>query len=120
MQSRISKTFTTCYQRRLPRRIINKYPAKTLVRIRKEQHIEFRSRTPEPFIGDPDSIPEVIASNPIISVGIAPNPRARPELNADLYGTISTPGVVEGIVNIIQNEDEFDASSQEYCSNGPL
>ena len=39
---------------------------------------------------------------------IAPNPRVRPELNADLYGTVSTPGIVEGVVSLIETEDDFD------------
>ena len=38
---------------------------------------------------------------------VAPLPRVRPELGADLYGTTSTPGIVEAEVNVIVNEDEF-------------
>ena len=89
-------------------RIINKYPAKKMVKERKKQHIAFRAEEPEPFIGDPSQIPEVIGNNPILRTAIAPNPRVRPELKADLYGTVSTPGVVEGVVNLIMSEDDFD------------
>jgi pyruvate,water dikinase len=89
-------------------RIFSRYSAKKLVAERKKQHALFRSAEPEPFIGDPSALPEVIGSNPLLRSTIAPNPRVRPELGADLYGTVSTPGVVEGVVNVIMTEEDFD------------
>jgi pyruvate,water dikinase len=89
-------------------RIFSKYSAKKLVDTRKKQHIEFRKADPEPFIGDPSVLGEVLSGNPLLRSTIAPNPRVRPELKADLYGTVSIPGVVDGVVNLIKSEDDFD------------
>ncbi len=89
-------------------RIFSKYSAQKLVETRKKQHVEFRKTEPEPFIGDPDKLGEVIANSPIMRGTLAPFPRIRPELEADVYGTVSAPGVVEGVVNVIMSEDEFD------------
>jgi phosphohistidine swiveling domain-containing protein len=89
-------------------RMFSKYSAKKLVEERKKQHLKFRREEPEPFIGNPSKLGEVLGSNPLLRSTIAPNPRVRPELKADLYGTVSTPGVVEGVVNLIESEDDFD------------
>ncbi|MDP7078180.1 MAG: PEP-utilizing enzyme, partial [Desulfobacterales bacterium] len=67
-----------------------------------------RSAEPELFIGDPSQSGDVLGSNPLLRSTIAKNHRVRPELQADLYGTVSTPGVVEGVVNLIECEDDFD------------
>jgi phosphoenolpyruvate synthase/pyruvate phosphate dikinase len=50
----------------------------------------------------------VIGVDPLLRSSVAPNPRVRPELGADLYGTVSTPGVVEGVINLLMSEDEMD------------
>ena len=89
-------------------RIMAKYSAKKLVAARKKEHAEFRKLEPEPFIGAPEKFGEVIANSPLLRGTIAPFPRVRPELKADLYGTVSTPGVVEGVANIIMTENDFD------------
>jgi len=89
-------------------RILGRFPAQTLVEIRKKQHAEFRKADPELFIGDTTKLGEVIASSPMLRSTQQPYPRARPELNADLYGTVSTPGVVEGVVNVLLSEEDFD------------
>ncbi len=89
-------------------RIISKYSAKKLVAARKKEHAEFRRSEPEPFIGDPEKIAEMIWASPLARSTIAPIPRVRPELNADLYGTVSAPGIIEGIVNVITSEEDFD------------
>ncbi len=89
-------------------RIMAKYSAKKLVAARKKEHAEFRKLEPEPFIGPPEKFGDVIANSPLIRGTIAPFPRIRPELEADIYGTVSTPGVVEGVVNVIMTEEEFD------------
>jgi phosphohistidine swiveling domain-containing protein len=88
-------------------RIFSCYSAKKIVAERKKQHKAFRSAEPEPFIGDPSTLPEVIGVDPLLRSSVAPNPRVRPELGADLYGTVSTPGVVEGSVNLLMSEDEM-------------
>ncbi len=89
-------------------RIFAKYGAHKLVATRKRQHVEFRKAEPEPFVGDPTKVPGVIMGDPLLRTTVVPIPRVRPELNADLYGTVSTPGVVEGVVNLIMTEEEFD------------
>lgn len=89
-------------------RILGRFPAQKLVAIRKKQHAEFRRADPEHFIGDPTKLGEVVASSPMLRSTQQPLPRVRPELKADLYGTVSTPGVAEGVVNVILSEDDFD------------
>ncbi len=88
-------------------RMISKYSAKKMVEARKVQHEELRKVEPEPFVGDPTKMGEVIANSPMLRTTVAPFPRIRPELKADLYGTVSTPGVVEGVVNVITSENDF-------------
>jgi phosphohistidine swiveling domain-containing protein len=88
-------------------RITSQFNAKKLVETRKKQHEGFRAAEMKPFIGDPTKIPEVIANSPMLAATVAPFPRVRPELKADLYGTVSTPGVFEGVVNVIMSEEDF-------------
>ncbi len=88
-------------------RIIAKYSAKKLVEERKKQHAEFRKAQPDDFIGDVTKVVEMIVNSPMARTTIVAPPRVRPELNADLYGAVSTPGVAEGIVSIILTEEDF-------------
>ncbi len=89
-------------------RILGRFPAHDLVAKRKEEHKRFRRAEPELFIGDITKLGEVIASSPMLRSTQQPHPRVRPELNADLYGTVSTPGVVEGVVKLLRSEEDFD------------
>ncbi len=89
-------------------RMIAQFDAHKEVEIRKRQHEEFRKAEPAPFIGDPSAIPAVIGSDPLLRSTAIPIPRVRPELKADLYGTVSAPGVVEGTARVILSEAEFD------------
>jgi phosphohistidine swiveling domain-containing protein len=89
-------------------RILGRYPAHELVAIRKRQHAEFRVAEPEPYIGDPTAIPWALASSPMLRATVASLPRVRPELGADLYATVSTPGVVEGEVCVLRDAGDFD------------
>ena len=89
-------------------RILGRYPAHDLVAKRKEEHVRFRRAEPDLFIGDITKLGEVIASSPMLRSTQQPHPRVRPELKADLYGTVSTPGVVEGVVKVLVSEADFD------------
>ena len=89
-------------------RILGRFSGKELVAVRKKQHAQFRKAEPELFIGDITKLGEVIASSPMLRSTQQPHPRVRPELGADLYGTVSTPGVVEGEVKVLLSEEDFD------------
>ncbi len=89
-------------------RILGRYPAHELVAIRKKQHAEFRAAEPEMFIGDPTAIPWALASSPMLRATVASLPRVRPELGADLYATVSTPGVAEGEVCVLRDATDFE------------
>ena len=89
-------------------RILGRYPAHELVTIRKKQHAEFRAAEPDPYIGDPTAIPWALASSPMLRATVASFPRVRPELGADLYATVSTPGVAEGEVCVLRDATDFD------------
>jgi len=89
-------------------RILGRFPAQQLVAKRKEEHARFRRAEPDLFIGDITKLGEVIASSPMLRSTQQPHPRVRPELNADLYGTVSTPGVAEGVVKVLRTEEDFD------------
>jgi pyruvate,water dikinase len=90
-------------------RILGRYSAQELVSIRRKQHAEFRAKEPpEPYIGDPSAIPWALACSPVLRATAVSFPRIRPELNADVYATVSTPGVVEGVVCVLHGVDEFD------------
>jgi pyruvate,water dikinase len=89
-------------------RILGRYPAHELVAIRKRQHAEFRAAEPEMFIGDPTAIPWALASSPMLRATVASFPRVRPELGADLYATVSTPGVAEGEVCVLRDATDFE------------
>ena len=89
-------------------RILGRFPAQDLVAKRKVEHARFRREEPDLFIGDITKLGEVIASSPMLRSTQQPHPRVRPELNADLYGTVSTPGQVEGVVKVLRSEEDFD------------
>jgi phosphohistidine swiveling domain-containing protein len=88
-------------------RIINRFDARKTVKIRKEQHEEFRKVEPPLFIGDPNEIQALMGSDPVIRTAVAPIPWVRPELKADLYGTIAAPGVAEGVARVIMDEKDM-------------
>ena len=88
-------------------RILGRFPAQALVAQRKAEHARFRREEPELFIGDITKLGEVIASSPMLRSTQQPHPRVRPELKADLYGTVSTPGQAEGVVKVLRSEEDF-------------
>ncbi len=74
--------------------------------IRKQQWQEFLKQEPPPFIGDPSVLGPQAAVNAPLRI-LAPHPMVKPELKADLYGTGSSAGVVEGTARVIMSEAEF-------------
>lgn len=82
-----------------------------MIRERKKQYEDFVKiipPTPELpyFIGDPGKLPQLLG-DPIMQV-VSPMPLVRPELKADLYGSSSSLGVVEGTARVIFNERQID------------
>jgi len=90
-------------------RILGRYSAQALVATRKKQHTEFRAHEPpEQYIGDPEAIPWALACSPVLRATALSYPRVKPELKADVYATVSTPGVVEGVVCVLRGVEDFD------------
>ncbi len=85
------------------------YEVRKLVQIRKEQFQEFgkdieRPTQKELFLGDWGYMSEMVGKDPVLRV-IVPVPVVKPELKADLYGTASSPGDVEGIARVIMGPE---------------
>jgi len=70
---------------------------------RKEEWRRNIARRPEMFAGNPELIPDMCRKSAVLLV-TAPSPLVKPELKADLYGTASAPGVVEGIARVIMEQ----------------
>ncbi|RLB04645.1 MAG: hypothetical protein DRG83_04405 [Deltaproteobacteria bacterium] len=81
---------------------------KDLVRARKEIVKEWKKPTEEFVIGDISKLSEMVTRDPVMRWSVVPVPVVQEELRADLYGTCSAPGVVEGEVCVIPSEKEFD------------
>lgn len=77
------------------------------VESRKKEWASYFEIEPKPSYGDFSKFPEVARKDPIMRVIVAP-PRVKPELNADLYGATTSPGVVEGIARVILRERDLD------------
>jgi len=88
----------------IPMGMVNLRP---YVEPRKKVWEESLSVKPSIFLGDPNKVQEVISSDPTLSVSATQHPIVREELKADLYGTASTPGVVEGIAHVIMSVDKL-------------
>lgn len=83
------------------------FSARKLVGIRKEQYQQNLKAQPPVFIGDMSKIAEVIADEAMLLSDVAGVPIVKPELKADLYGSSSAPGVVEGPARVIMGPEEF-------------
>jgi len=92
-------------------RMILRFDALKTVEIRKRQHEEFRgaiARGEVPMvIGDPGAIAELVPKDPMLGKTVISVPFVRPELKADLYGTVGTPGRIEGTARVILDESQF-------------
>jgi pyruvate,water dikinase len=88
-------------------RIVPRFSAGDIPKIRRKQFEELAAVEFPPFIGDPTAIGPTLMADPMIAFAVAPNPVVKPELKGDLYGTIAAPGFAEGIARVIRNENEF-------------
>jgi phosphohistidine swiveling domain-containing protein len=61
---------------------------------------------PPMFVGNPEVIPKMIWKSAALRVTV-PSPMVKEELKADLYGTASAPGVVEGIARVIMSQEHL-------------
>jgi pyruvate,water dikinase len=91
---------------KMPALAMHRCPMKKTVQIRKQQWQEFLQQAPPPFLGDPSVLARQTAINPVLRL-LAPVPMVKPELKADIYGTGSVAGVVEGTARVILSEAEF-------------
>jgi pyruvate,water dikinase len=78
-----------------------------LVKARKEERDGYFKIKPKPFYGDFSRFPEVAHKDAIMRIMVAA-PKVRPELNADLYGTTTSPGIAEGVARVILKERDLD------------
>jgi pyruvate,water dikinase len=73
---------------------------------RKEEWQRNIANVPAMFVGNPALIPDMCRKSGGLRV-TAPSPVVKPELKADLYGTASAPGVVEGVARVIMSQDQL-------------
>ena len=73
---------------------------------RKEEWRKNIAVTPSMFTGNPEVLPEMMMKSAVLRVPV-PSPVVKPELKADLYGTASAPGVIEGIARVIIDQDQL-------------
>lgn len=73
---------------------------------RREEMAKNVSTMPPMFVGNPEVIPAMIGKSAPLRVTV-PNPMVKPELKADLYGTASAPGLVEGVARVIMSQEQL-------------
>ncbi|MBA7562109.1 hypothetical protein ES708_03758 [subsurface metagenome] len=83
-----------------------KFSPKHIVQRRREQHKQFRKAEPQMFLGDQNAFFEALQYEPLAKSVISPAPQVKPELKAALYGTVASPGVVEGIARVMFTMEE--------------
>jgi len=76
------------------------------VDMRKKEWEGYLKITPKPFYGKIELVQEMVRKDPVITVSTSA-PVVREDIKADLYGTASAPGVVEGIARVIMTEDKL-------------
>jgi pyruvate,water dikinase len=73
---------------------------------RKQEWEGYLTATPEMLLGNAAAMAEIARRDPVISAA-ASVPREREDVKADLYGSASVPGVVEGIARVVMTEHEL-------------
>jgi phosphohistidine swiveling domain-containing protein len=87
----------------IPMALVNLRP---YVERRKEFWQKAYDTNPPPFIGDIEKAPEVLKSDPTLSVSTQ-HPIVREELKADLYGAAAAPGMIEGVARVIMDAKQL-------------
>jgi phosphohistidine swiveling domain-containing protein len=83
-----------------------KFSLRKQVARRKEEWRRNIALTPPMFVGNPGVLPDMFRKSAVLRVTV-PSPIVKPELKADLYGTASAPGVVEGIARVIMSQEQL-------------
>ena len=73
---------------------------------RKEPWQKAYDTNPPPFIGNIEMAPEILRSDPTLSVSTQ-HPIVREELKADLYGAAAAPGIIEGTARVIMDAKQL-------------
>jgi pyruvate,water dikinase len=76
------------------------------VDMRKKEWEESLKVTPKPFYGNIEMAHTMVRKDPVLAKA-ASVPIVREELKADLYGSASVPGVVEGVARVIITTDKL-------------
>jgi pyruvate,water dikinase len=76
------------------------------VEVRKQEWQGYVKAAPKSYYGNIERVQEVLKKDPVVTVA-ASVPVVREDVKADLYGTASSPGVVEGVARVIMAEDKL-------------
>lgn len=76
-------------------------------RCREEFETYSKKELPPIILGDPTKLPYMAQNDAAYRVQLTPQ-LVRPELKADLYGSGSAPGVVEGVARVVMSEAQLD------------
>ena len=85
--------------------VMDRVDLRPYVKARKEEWESYNKIEPKLYYGDMAKLPPMAVRR--ASVISAP-PKVKAELNADLYGATTSPGVIEGIARVILNERDLD------------
>jgi pyruvate,water dikinase len=73
---------------------------------RKKEWEGYLHVAPAPLLGDPAAMQDMMARDPYIQ-NVTCVPNVRPELEADIYGGASAPGIGEGQARVIMSADQL-------------
>jgi pyruvate,water dikinase len=76
------------------------------VEARRQEWERYLTITPTMLIGDPEVMREMASKDPVLGASFA-LPNVRKDIQADLYGGGSAPGVAEGLARVIMTEKEM-------------
>jgi pyruvate,water dikinase len=85
--------------------VMDRVDLRPYVKARKEEWEGYCRMEPEVLYGDMSKLPKLAARRASV---ISSPPRVKAELNADLYGATTAPGIIEGVARVILNERDLD------------